>query len=100
MFEGVVAVSMPKAAEVRALAGDNAGSNLQISIAPWAAGPGMGGVPKAIEAVALTDVLAGDGEIQARRGFDTTPAIADAGRAAPIDGSTSSFQEYEMAERK
>jgi hypothetical protein len=36
----------------------------------------------------------------ARRGFNTTPPKPDAGRAAPIDGGASSFQEYEMAERE
>jgi hypothetical protein len=54
-------VSMPKA-EIRALAGDNAGATIQISIAPWTASPRMGGVPKAIEVVAPTDVLAGGAE--------------------------------------
>jgi hypothetical protein len=60
----------------------------------------MGGAPKAVEAVAPTNVLAGDGEIQARRGFDTIPATPEAGRAAPIDGSTPSLREYEMAARR
>ena len=79
-------MSMPKAARVRALAGDNAGTTIHISIAPWAAGPGMGGAPKAIDVVAPTDVLAGDIEIRARRGSNTTPATPDADRTAPIDG--------------
>jgi hypothetical protein len=64
-------IEMPKAAEVRALAGDNGGTTIQISVAPWAAGPRMGGAPKAIEVVATTDVLVGNAEIQARRGFIT-----------------------------
>jgi hypothetical protein len=86
-------VSMPKAAEVRALAGDNAGTTIQISVAPWAAGPRMGGAPKAIEVVATTDVLQGDAEIRARRGFNNTPATPGVDHAAPPDGGASSFQE-------
>jgi hypothetical protein len=55
-------IEMPKAAEVRALAGDNAGTTIHISVAPWAASPGMGGAPRALEVVAPADVLAGDAE--------------------------------------
>lgn len=93
-------VEMPKAAEVRTLAGDNAETTIHVSVASWAAAPRMGGAPKAIEVVATTDVLAGNAEIQECRGLITTLAMPDGGRAAPIEGGASSFQEYEMAKRK
>src|ERR1700687_2571464 len=54
-------VEMPKAAEVRALAGEGV-TKIEISIAAWAAGPGIDGTPQPIALQPAVDMIAGERE--------------------------------------
>jgi hypothetical protein len=75
-------VEMPKAAEVRALAGEGV-TKIEISIAAWAAGPGIDGSPKPIEVRPAIDVTAHDPELDAH-GRSSAPA-PDVLNPAPIN---------------
>jgi hypothetical protein len=74
-------VEMPKAAEVRALAGEGV-TKIEISIAAWAAGPGIDGPPKPIELQPAVDMIASDREGHAH---SSMPASPDVLNPAPIN---------------
>jgi hypothetical protein len=89
-------VEMPKAAEVRALAGEGV-TKIEISIAAWAAGPGIDGPPRPIELQPAVDVTANDPELEAH-GRSSAPA-PDVLNPAPINERSAPGAELFEVER-
>jgi hypothetical protein len=76
--------------------GELGNTKIEISIAAWAAGPGIGGPPKPIEMRPAIDMIAGDRE---GRAHSNMPAGADVLNPAPIDQRSAPGAELFQVER-